>query len=154
MQAGDYTLAEPTTTANITPATLTVSGITAANKVYDGTTNATLNTAGAILVGVYNGDTVTLNTSGAEGTFASPSVANGVTVTISGLAINGAVRRLHADSAGHDCEYYCGGHYQPNDFYAGRCHSGPILQRQLLGPKCLAGKHRQDNLQRSDSDSV
>ena len=47
----DYTLTQPTTTANITPATLTVTGITASNKVYDGTTTATLNTSGAALRG-------------------------------------------------------------------------------------------------------
>ena len=89
-QAGDYTLAEPTTTANITPATLTVSGITAANKVYDGTTNATLNTGSASLSGVYSGDSVTLSASGATGAFASKDVANGITVTVSGLTISGA----------------------------------------------------------------
>ena len=38
-----------TTTANIPPAALTVSGITAKDKVYDATTIATLNTAGATL---------------------------------------------------------------------------------------------------------
>ena len=41
--AGNYVMTlPPTTTANITAATLTVTGITAANKVYDGTTDATL----------------------------------------------------------------------------------------------------------------
>ena len=33
---GNYTLTQPTTTANITGKVLTVSGVTAANKVYDG----------------------------------------------------------------------------------------------------------------------
>src|SRR5207253_2894760 len=69
-QAGDYTLTQPTTTANITPATLTVTGITAANKVYDGTTKATLNTATAALAGVVTADAVTLNAATATGTFA------------------------------------------------------------------------------------
>ena len=89
-EAGDYTLAQPTTSANITPATLTVSGVTAANKVYNSTTAATLNTGSASLVGVYSGDTVTLVTSGAIGTFASKNVGNGITVTVSGLTISGA----------------------------------------------------------------
>ena len=40
--AGDYTLTQPTTTANITAATLTVTGITAANKTYSGNATATL----------------------------------------------------------------------------------------------------------------
>ena len=34
--AGNYTLTQPTTTANITAKALTVSGVTASNKVYDG----------------------------------------------------------------------------------------------------------------------
>ena len=45
--AGNYTLTEPAPTANITAIGLTVTGITAANKGYDATTSATLNTAGA-----------------------------------------------------------------------------------------------------------
>ena len=45
--AGKYTLVQPTTTADITAATVTVTGITADNKVYDGTTDATLDTSGA-----------------------------------------------------------------------------------------------------------
>ena len=89
-QAGDYTLTQPTTTANITPAGLTVSGITAANKVYNANTTATLNTSGATLVGVFSGDTVTLNTGGATGTFASKNVGTAITVTVAGLTISGA----------------------------------------------------------------
>ena len=53
--AGNYILTQPTTTANITAATLTVTGITASNKVYDGNTDATLDTTGAALVGVVDG---------------------------------------------------------------------------------------------------
>src|SRR5204862_444020 len=67
-----------------------VTGITAANKVYDGTTKATLNTAAAALVGVVTGATVTLNSAGAAGTFASKDVGNGITVTVSGLTMSGA----------------------------------------------------------------
>jgi trimeric autotransporter adhesin len=89
-QAGDYTLTQPTTAANITPANLTVSAITAADKPYNATTAAILNTSGATLVGVFSGDTVTLNTGGATGTFASDSVGNGITVTVAGLTIGGA----------------------------------------------------------------
>ena len=88
-QAGDYTLTQPTTTANITPAALTVTGVTANDKVYDQSTSATLNTGSATLVGVLMGDTVTLSTSGASGTFASQAVGTGITVTVSGLTISG-----------------------------------------------------------------
>jgi uncharacterized repeat protein (TIGR03803 family) len=89
-QAGDYTLTQPTTTANITPATLTVSGITAANKVYNANLVATLNTTGAALVGVLSGDTVTLGTSGTSGTFASKNVGQNIAVSVSGLTLSGA----------------------------------------------------------------
>jgi hypothetical protein len=44
-------------------------GITA-DKVYDGTSNATLHTNYAALLGVLVGDSVILNTSAATGTFA------------------------------------------------------------------------------------
>ncbi len=89
-QASDYTLSEPTTTADITPAPLTVSGITAANKVYNASTAATLNTSGATLVGVFSGDLVSLDTGSATGTFASQNVGTGITVTVAGLTIVGA----------------------------------------------------------------
>jgi trimeric autotransporter adhesin len=88
--AGNYSLTEPTTTANITPATLDVNGITAANKTYDRTTAAMLNTSGATLLGVISGDVVTLVTSGAVGSFATPNVGTGITVIVSGLLLSGA----------------------------------------------------------------
>ena len=77
--AGNYVLTQPTgLAANITPASLTVSGETASNKVYDATNAATL--SGGTLVGVFGGDAVTLNQSG---TFATKNVGNGITVTAS-----------------------------------------------------------------------
>src|SRR5207302_3749818 len=89
-QAGNYTLAPAATTANITPAPLTVTGITAKDKVYDATTKAALNTASATLAGVAAGDTITLSTAGASGIFASKDVGNAIKVTVSGLTISGA----------------------------------------------------------------
>jgi hypothetical protein len=73
----------------VNPKALTVSGITANNKVYDGTSSATLNTGSAALVGVVNGDTITLNTSGATGSFSDKNVGTAKPVTISGLTISG-----------------------------------------------------------------
>jgi hypothetical protein len=87
--AGNYSLTQPTTTANITAKNLTVTGITANDKVYDGTTTATLNTSGAVLVAVMSGDNVTLNVSGASGTFADKEVGTAKTVTITGLTLSG-----------------------------------------------------------------
>jgi hypothetical protein len=88
---GNYVLSSPSAsaTASITPLPLTVTGITANDKVYDGTTTATLNTSGATLVGVISPDVVTLNTSGATGTFADKEIGTAKTVTITGLTISG-----------------------------------------------------------------
>ncbi len=88
--AENYTLNEPTTTANITPAPVDVNGITADNRPYDGMTDATLVTSGAVLVGVVRGDSVTLDTSGVTGMFATPDVGTEITVTVSGLSLAGA----------------------------------------------------------------
>ena len=88
--AANYTLVDPTNvTANITAAGLTVSGVTAVSKVYDGTTNAQLNGT-ATLNGVVSGDDVSLATDDASAAFASPNVGPGVPVTVSGYAITGA----------------------------------------------------------------
>ena len=84
----------PSATANVSltvqAAHLTVTGVTAANKVYDGKTTAALNLSSAALVGVVSGDSVTLNTSNAVGVFASKAVGNGVSVAVSGLSLGGA----------------------------------------------------------------
>jgi hypothetical protein len=77
--AGNYTLMQPTgLTANITPASLTVMGTSVANKVYDGTTAASL--TGGTLSGIIGSDSVTL---AQAGSFASPNAGTGVAVTAS-----------------------------------------------------------------------
>ena len=53
-QASDYALTPPTTTANINQATLTVTGITAIDRAYDGTTDVQLDTSAAVLNGVWH----------------------------------------------------------------------------------------------------
>ena len=88
--AGNYTLTQPSTTADIIGITITVSGVTANNKVYNGTTAAVLNTGSAVLVGVSPGDIVTLITTGASGSFNNRNVGTGKTVTITGLSLSGA----------------------------------------------------------------
>ncbi len=90
--AANYQLAasSATTTATITAKALTVSGITAADKVYDGTTNATLNLGSAALTGALSGDTVTLNTASATGAFASKNAGTAKLVNVSALTLSGA----------------------------------------------------------------
>ncbi|NHM07349.1 hypothetical protein G4D82_08965, partial [Flavobacterium sp. CYK-4] len=89
-QAGNYFIATQPTglTANITPKVLTISGLTGAAKVYDGTTMATLSGT-ATLVGVEGADAVSL-----DGTptvvFADKNVGTAKPLTISGYSISGA----------------------------------------------------------------
>ena len=84
--AGNYSIAP--TTADITPATISaVTGITAANKVYDATANAILNTAGAGFTGILGSDV--LNVATATGSFADKNVGNAKPVTISGISLGG-----------------------------------------------------------------
>src|SRR5205814_9707794 len=83
--AGNYTLTQPSATAAITAATLTGS-INAANKIYDGTTAATIATH--TISGVIGSDNVSL--SGGTATFADENVGNGKSVSATGLSLSGA----------------------------------------------------------------
>lgn len=87
--AANYILIQPSASANITKAGLTILGVTASNKVYDGTTAATLNTGTAVLTGVFGGDVVNLVSSGASGAFINKNAGNGKAVNVSGLSISG-----------------------------------------------------------------
>ncbi|NLD38765.1 MAG: filamentous hemagglutinin N-terminal domain-containing protein [Desulfatiglans sp.] len=76
--AGNYSITDQaTTTANITQRAINISGITAANKVYDANTTATVDTTGAS--GWLAGDTVTVS---ASGLFDNKNVGTGKTVTL------------------------------------------------------------------------
>jgi hypothetical protein len=86
--ASNYQLTGGTDTVTVTPLAITVAG-TANNKTYDGTTAATLSSlAGA---GVITGDSVTFMDTGAA--FANKNVADGKSVTISGITAGGADAR-------------------------------------------------------------
>ena len=86
----DYTVGVTNGSHTITPAIITLNGITAQNKVYDATTAATLNVGTITTSGVIAGDTVTLNTSTLSGAFADKNVGNAKTVLISGVVLAGA----------------------------------------------------------------
>lgn len=88
--AGNYSLTQPTTTANISVKALTVTGTTASNKVYDGNNTASPAFGGSALSGVISGDTVTLVTASGSATFSDKAVASGKTVTVAGLTLSGA----------------------------------------------------------------
>jgi hypothetical protein len=65
-------------------------GITANNKVYDGTTMATISSNNVVLMGLVNGDNVSPVTNGYTANFVSAGVGSNITVTVSGLALGGA----------------------------------------------------------------
>ncbi|MGJ7914093.1 YDG domain-containing protein [Massilia sp. LXY-6] len=78
--ASNYTFSQPTgLTGTITPKALSVSGITASDKVYDGSTSASVSTASAIFTGLVQGDAVSVS---ASGSFADKNAGNGKTVAL------------------------------------------------------------------------
>ena len=86
--ASNYTVVQPTgLTASITAAPLTISGLTAVSRTYNGTTAAAL-TGTAGLNGVISGDVLTLG-GAAAGAFASKNVGSGIAVSVSGLTVSG-----------------------------------------------------------------
>ncbi|WP_296268083.1 YDG domain-containing protein, partial [Pseudomonas sp. UBA6562] len=86
--AGNYNLVLPTgLSAEITPASLQVVGIAAADKVYDSTTGATL--SGTATVAALGSDVVSVAGTGI-GTFASKNVANNQAVSVTGYTLSGA----------------------------------------------------------------
>ena len=99
--SGDYSVTQQTgLTANITPKALTVTGLTAAAKVYDGTTTEPLGGTAAFLASEtpgsgstsdgkpYSGDTITIGGT-AAGTFAAKDVGTALAVTVTGVTVSG-----------------------------------------------------------------
>ena len=89
--AGNYSLASNTArgTGNIAQALITgVSGIAAGSRVYDASTKASVNNAGATFAGMLDGDALTVSATSA--TFADKNAGSGKTVTASGLSLGGA----------------------------------------------------------------
>ncbi|WP_219114897.1 YDG domain-containing protein [Janthinobacterium sp. UMAB-56] len=84
--AGNYFIVLPTgLLASITPASLTLAGVNAAGKVYDGTTNAAVSASAR---GVLGQDVVSVV--GGSGSFADKNAATGKLVTASGFRLAGA----------------------------------------------------------------
>ncbi|MBO7726726.1 MAG: hypothetical protein J6S40_09715, partial [Thermoguttaceae bacterium] len=81
---GNYTVADGSTTANITPKQLTISGSKVNSKIYDG--NATASITFGMPSGVISGDTVTVS---ASGTFANAQTGANKNVTVT-YSLSGA----------------------------------------------------------------
>lgn len=75
----NYTLLFESGTLSITKAGLTVSGIKANDKAYDGTTSATVDVSGINYTGLASGDSITVNSTGV---FDTKNVGTGKTVTL------------------------------------------------------------------------
>ena len=83
---GKYTTNTGTATVTVNRKTVTVSGITAKDKVYDGTTDATLDCSNAKFYGILENDTLTV---AAKGMFEKADIGE-QKVTISDLTLGGA----------------------------------------------------------------
>jgi hypothetical protein len=70
----------------ISPAALVISGLTAADKVYDGSASALISTTGAVKAGIISGDLVNI---AGSGIFADKNVGQGKAVSITGLVLAG-----------------------------------------------------------------
>ena len=85
--ASNYTVSFVTADFTITPASLTITGLTGDNKVYDGTTDATASGT-PILLGIVSGDDVVLGGTPVF-TFASAELGTEIQITTTGFIITG-----------------------------------------------------------------
>ncbi|MGK5064898.1 beta strand repeat-containing protein, partial [Janthinobacterium sp. LB3P112] len=81
--AGNYNFADHSVlSASITPASITVSGITAVDKAYDATTGVTVNTGNVTLAGKFGSDVITI---ASTGQFSDAAVGDGKAVSLSSV---------------------------------------------------------------------
>ena len=88
-QDENYNAAVFTTAFTISPKKVTITGVTAESKAYDGSTEATVNVGNAALPDNYDGENLTVDTSKAKAVFDSKNVGSR-TVTFSGFALGGS----------------------------------------------------------------
>ncbi len=87
--AANYNFVIPSLFADITKRSVTVSGLTALDRIYDGTTIAGLSGAGSLSNGV-SGDDLSFDVSAISGAFADKNVGVNKSVTLSGNGLLGA----------------------------------------------------------------
>ena len=73
----------------ITPKPLTITGLTSSNKVYDGTTTATLGGTATLSGGLVGSDVVTISGS-PTANYSQSNVGTSLVITISGYSLSGA----------------------------------------------------------------
>jgi hypothetical protein len=86
--AGNYSLLNPILSASISPKSLNITGITGADKVYDGTTTASV-IGTASLSGILSGDDVILEDASVF-TFASSAVGTDIDINTTGYSLSGS----------------------------------------------------------------
>jgi filamentous hemagglutinin family protein len=89
--AVNYSIASSLTNAaigEITPATVSLAGVLANTKIYDGTTALTLNNTGTTVIGALQTDDLGVNSAGSSAAFGSPNVGT-YSVTASGYLLTG-----------------------------------------------------------------
>ncbi len=87
----NFIIAAYVVTVVVTPAPVSIlSGVTANNKIYDGTTAASLSFSNVVFSSLLNGDSVTINTNEYSAAFAIAGIGRAIPVTVTGLTITGA----------------------------------------------------------------
>jgi len=102
-QASNYQLASnsvSSTIGTILAKTLSILGITAQNKVYDGTTTASVNAGSATFSGQVSGDDVSLNSGTLSANFIDKDVGTGKSISVSGFSLSGADANNYALDTG------------------------------------------------------
>jgi hypothetical protein len=85
--AGDATYSAVSSSATLTVGQIVTASVTASDKVYDGTTVATITTCS--LTGLVGGDASTVKCAATGATFSSPNVGGPYTVTATGITLSG-----------------------------------------------------------------
>ncbi len=88
-ETADYAETTASYTLTVSQKGVTITGVTAANKTYDG--NAAADVSGTPTIdGLVNGDNVTVDTANAKATFDSADAGENKTVTFAGFALSGS----------------------------------------------------------------
>ncbi|MGC0151917.1 YDG domain-containing protein [Chromobacterium vaccinii] len=87
---GNYQVTTLTAGGTIAQKALTASGLGINNKVYDGTTAATINASTGVLNGLIAGDSVGVDTSHSSATFSTKNVGTNLAVTVNSVGLSGA----------------------------------------------------------------
>lgn len=80
-------------TVNIAPRDVTVTGLSAVDRLYDGTTQVLINTLGGSLSGALSGDDLQLLSAGATASMTTKDAGQGKAVDIAGLTMGGSDAR-------------------------------------------------------------